>query len=62
MSKTSNMYILNIFLKYYCAVWVVRAQGCKRSNIRSEAREYNQEFDKRCGLRLESLEAKIGDV
>jgi len=22
MSKTSNIYILNIFLKRYCAVWV----------------------------------------
>jgi len=29
MPKTSNMYILNIFLKRYCAVWETQIQETK---------------------------------
>jgi len=33
MSKTSNMYILNIYLKHYCAVW---AKICYQDANREE--------------------------
>jgi len=31
ISKISNMYILNIFLKRYCAVWAIKLWSKKRA-------------------------------
>jgi len=33
MSKTSNMYILNIFLKRYCTVWVEIVKNAFRTYL-----------------------------